>query len=369
MATEIFPPGDYIREELEARGWTQNDLAEILGRPVKLVNDIVNAKRGITRKTAEGLASAFETSPELWLNLESAYKATKANKAVDAVSRRAKIYAKAPVRDMVRRGWIEGTPDLDVLEYRVCTFLGVPDLEAEPQLGMAALTSLRDAGWTPAQIAWGFRAKQLARSLRVARYSEDRLKDALAQMRALLHAPEEIRHIPNILAGAGVRMVVVEPIPNTRIDGAALWLDDESPILALSMRLDRLSTFWHAAIHETDHLLHREGGVVEALFDSPEASGDRHVEDRANSFAANFLIPKAEMDDFIIRKGPAFSLTDIDGFAKRLEVHPSMVVSQLHHMGAWPQTHGNKFTEKARVIITGSTLTDGWGHGTPAIEE
>lgn len=44
----VFPPGDFIREELEARGWTQRDLAEILGRPIQAVNAIVNGKKEIT---------------------------------------------------------------------------------------------------------------------------------------------------------------------------------------------------------------------------------------------------------------------------------------------------------------------------------
>jgi len=29
---EVFPPGEFIREEIEARGWSQVELAEILGR-------------------------------------------------------------------------------------------------------------------------------------------------------------------------------------------------------------------------------------------------------------------------------------------------------------------------------------------------
>lgn len=50
VPAEVFPPGELIREELEARGWTQTDLAEILGRPLKLVNDIILGKRTITLK-------------------------------------------------------------------------------------------------------------------------------------------------------------------------------------------------------------------------------------------------------------------------------------------------------------------------------
>ncbi len=71
-SAEIFPPGDFVREELEARNWTQGDLASILARPLQLVNEIVLGKRAITPETAQGFANAFSTTPELWLNLEGA---------------------------------------------------------------------------------------------------------------------------------------------------------------------------------------------------------------------------------------------------------------------------------------------------------
>ena len=50
---EVFPPGDFIREELEARGWTQTDLATILGRPFQVVNAIINGRKAITSRTAQ----------------------------------------------------------------------------------------------------------------------------------------------------------------------------------------------------------------------------------------------------------------------------------------------------------------------------
>jgi len=51
---EVFAPGEFIREELEVRGWSQNDLAAILGRPPRVVSEVVTGKRAITPETAKG---------------------------------------------------------------------------------------------------------------------------------------------------------------------------------------------------------------------------------------------------------------------------------------------------------------------------
>jgi HTH-type transcriptional regulator / antitoxin HigA len=69
-----FPPGDIIREELEARGWTQSDLANVLGRPFQTVNSIVNGRKSIQPRMAVELAAAFGTSAEFWMNLEISYQ-------------------------------------------------------------------------------------------------------------------------------------------------------------------------------------------------------------------------------------------------------------------------------------------------------
>jgi HTH-type transcriptional regulator/antitoxin HigA len=48
VPAEVFMPGEYLRDELEARGWTQGDFARIIGRPVQVVNEIINGKKRIT---------------------------------------------------------------------------------------------------------------------------------------------------------------------------------------------------------------------------------------------------------------------------------------------------------------------------------
>jgi HTH-type transcriptional regulator/antitoxin HigA len=87
---QVFPPGDFLREELEAREWTQSTLAKILGRPLQSINAIVNGKKEITPQTAVELGAAFGTSPELWLNLETAYRLSLVKPADPAIVRRAK---------------------------------------------------------------------------------------------------------------------------------------------------------------------------------------------------------------------------------------------------------------------------------------
>ena len=69
---EVFPPGEYLRDELTACGWTQGDFARILGRPLQVMNEIVNGRKRITAETAKAIGLALDTGPELWLNLESA---------------------------------------------------------------------------------------------------------------------------------------------------------------------------------------------------------------------------------------------------------------------------------------------------------
>ena len=67
-------PGEVLRAEyLEPLGMTQVELADHLGIPLQRVNGIVRGKRAVTPETAWLLALAFGTTPEFWLNLQSAH--------------------------------------------------------------------------------------------------------------------------------------------------------------------------------------------------------------------------------------------------------------------------------------------------------
>lgn len=359
---EVFPPGEFIRDELDARGWTQGDLAQIMGRPVQAINELISGKKQITPETALGLARAFGDDDALyWLNLENVYRLSRAKPADEAVGRRGALYTRFPVRELVKRGWIEPSENLDVVEHRACRFYGIKNINEQPHFSHAAKAAQYDER-TPLQWAWLYRVSHLAGALEVRPYSDQKLRAALTKLRTLLVAPEEIRQVPGILSEAGVRFVIVEFLPGAKIDGAAFW-QGGVPVIAMSLRFDRVNNFWFVLRHEIEHILNKDGLVVDVeLAEALQRKDALPPEEiRANSAAAEFLVPKGELDSFIVRVRPLYSEQRILLFAKRLGVHPGLVVGQLQFREEVPYKHFQKFLVKVREIITQTALTDGWG--------
>ena len=356
---EAFAPGEYISEELEARGWSQLDLAEILGRPPQAVNEIIKGKRAVTPDTARGLASAFGTSAHVWMNLQSAYDLARTQQSEgDVVARKAKLYEFAPVGEMQKRGWIEKSSNFDVVEHQVRAFFN-EDVTA-------AARKSTSGDWTPPQRAWLMRAKQLAKKTHVTgRFSAKALQGALSALALLKADAEEIRKIPRVLSEAGIRFLIVAPLAHSKIDGACFWLSDNEPVVALSFRYDRVDWFWHTLMHELAHVKNGDGKVIATLdvrlvgADAITAGEKSPAEATADEFAVTFLVDRAEFDDFVDRT-PVFSRLKIEGFAKRIGVHPGIVVGQLQYRKLVPYTNFRPLLTSVKQFILGNVLTDGW---------
>ena len=94
----ITSPGDIVSAEIEARGWSQKDLADILSVSVQTVNKIIKGKSGITGDMAAALGAAFDCPPEFWLNLDARYNSLKFTDRVQVVLEKRKIYEEQPAQ-------------------------------------------------------------------------------------------------------------------------------------------------------------------------------------------------------------------------------------------------------------------------------
>ena len=76
IPAQCFHPGEYIKDEMEARGWDVAELAKRMSvheMPVELVVSLIECKQDITTNIAFGLRRAFGTSAGLWLNLQNTF--------------------------------------------------------------------------------------------------------------------------------------------------------------------------------------------------------------------------------------------------------------------------------------------------------
>jgi HTH-type transcriptional regulator/antitoxin HigA len=71
---EAFPPGEYLRDELQARGWTASEFARRLGISHGHLSALFTGQVPMSASLARGMAKALGTSSTLWLGLERAYR-------------------------------------------------------------------------------------------------------------------------------------------------------------------------------------------------------------------------------------------------------------------------------------------------------
>ena len=375
---EFKTPGQYIKALIEARGWTQRTLSVILGVDESLLNKIANDNRGIDAKMALLLGEVFEVEAEGFLHLQKEYDLAKAKIAMlpDAGrAKRVKIYGDLPISEMITRGWIsaDNMRNTFQVEKALVKFFRSDSIDNIEILPHAARKTSTLAPVSPVQLAWLYRVREIAEEMIVGKFSIQSVNNAVEKMKELLHSAEEIRKVPRILAEAGIRFLLVEALPSSKIDGACLWIEGKYPVVAMSLRYDRIDNFWFVLRHEIEHVIQKHGIdkiIIDAELEGEKASASpniSHEEWIANIAAAEFCVPQSKLASFIARKSPFFRESDILGFANTIHVHPGIIAGQLQHKtGRYDRFR--KHLVKVRHIVSYGAMVDGWGDIAPIDE-
>lgn len=365
---EVFPPGEYLRDELSARGWTQEEFAEIIGRSFKQVNELLSGKAALSAPMAQAIAAALGTSADVWMALEASYRLSLVEPTSEAIARRARLRNEFPVRELQKRGWIPKTNDMDKLEAAVCEFYQINSLEARLDLAHAAKRTSYDSELTRIQEAVLLRVHALANQVEIEAFAPDKVGPCLSKLRRLMRNAADIQQVPAVLAEAGIRYVVCEAFAGSKLDGLCTWLDDSKPVVAMTLRHDRIDNFWFVLRHELEHVIRGDGkdeSSGQVVIDDDLGAGDTAElparERVANEAAAEFLVPQQQLREFIVSAGAVLSKTLVAEFANSLGIHPGILVGQLQRaLQRW-----NLFRPwqvKIRQFITTAATTDGFGN-------
>ena len=359
-------PGAFVRAAMESKGWTQSDLAYALGSTTASINQIVSNKRAISHNMARALGTALDKSPEMFAHVQASWDVRNADEPDPSVQARARVLTKYPLREMIKRGWIDPDHGKGSLEDQICSFFEVSSLDDIPHMEHSAKKTDYDEV-PPAQLAWLFRVRQIASEMNFIRFDRAKLIEAVEQFHAMREDAELIRRVPRLLAEAGVRFVVIEALSNSAIDGVCFWLTPHAPVLGMSLRFDRIDNFWFVLRHECAHIIHGHGKVHAIVDTDLQAKGRQPIneeEDLANMDAADFCVPSKDMLSFYLRKRPMFSERDVVAFASRMKVHPGLVVGQLQHMTN-RYDFLRRYLVKVKSHLANAMMMDGWGDVVP----
>jgi len=367
-ARKVFPVSKHIKDELLARGWTQSDLAYVMGRKPSEISSLMVGRRQLSTELAQELGVVLGGGAERWLQIDAAYRLSQTDYVDQAVLLRSELFS-FPIKEMQKRRWIAETRDAEELRQELERFFGDGTL-AQPRsdsyelpLRTAFKRTIKESSLNNAEKAWLARASQLAQVCPVADFNENNIPPLKRELRRLAAKTQAAHRVPELLKGAGIRYVVVEPLPTVKIDGAAFWLDTNSPVIAMSLRFDNIGSFWFALMHEVDHIEHKDA----FSFDDLQSKATDEKEERASRNAANELVPEHELAEFIRACTPRYSEARINNLATRLQIHPGIIVGQLQHRHELSYAAHRKLLTKIRDLVTRFAVTDGWGQPVPQL--
>lgn len=321
-------PVDALELRMEEHGLSPHDLVPYLGSPSR-VSDVLARKRSLTLPMARALNRHLgipadvllrePNPPEMWDDDH---------------------WRRFPLRAMANRGWIPKVPGLphharEVMEQLLARAGTRPDSAA-----LFRRTGLRANAKSDSYAlqAWCWQAMALAnRHCPRAEYVPGTIDlKVLRRIARLSRHRDGPRRAAHLLADLGIPFVALSHLPRTYLDGAALQLIDGRPVIALTLRHDRLDNFWFCLLHELAHVgrhmdydnptaflddqsLRRAGPVVE---DPREAEADEWAEEA--------LIPGDawEASDVSIRP----TAINVLHFAEELGVHPAIVAGRVRFM-------------------------------------
>jgi HTH-type transcriptional regulator/antitoxin HigA len=348
---EQFPidlpdPVEAIKFRMEQQDFRQKDLVPFIGSAPK-VSEVLKGQRQLSlnmiRKLHEGLGIPYEV-----LIQDPVHKDV-IDQDIDWVA--------FPLSDMRKRGYLEGfNGSLQELKEYASEWVGrllksVPGgFDLQPaMLRTTAHMRSNDKETDPYALwAWQVRVLQRAQEVQLPkRYEAGTVHIEWMRNLAQLSWSEKGPELAiEFLNRSGIHLIVEPHLPKTYLDGAVCVNDAGDPVVALTLRHDRLDTFWFTLMHELAHIaLHIDGGA-RWFIDDLDASNCDEEEAEADALAQQALIPSEHLQHL-----KSHDPESVRHLAEKLNVATCIVAGRLRHEMGDHQMFGKLFRDKVRGVF------------------
>lgn len=330
--TEAFPidlpdPVSAIRFRMEQQGLKNRDLIPYIGSAPK-VSEVLSGQRSLSLTMIRNLVQGLGIPAEVLIGKPGAKLPS------DAALQQGRHF---PIAEMVKRGWFAGFQGTlaeakNQLEDLLNRFVG--SLGPNALIPAMNRQHVRDGSTQDlhALTAWRIRVATLALRETLPAYKPGTVTAAflreLARLSYLNSGPVLAKEFLN---KNGIHLICEPHLPKTHLDGAALRLPDGSPVVALTLRFDRLDNFWFTLFHELAHVaLHLYDADVDAFFDDLTDAGKKDkCESEADKLASESLIPVSDWKAARLKKNsPTVSVIT---FAENLRISPAIPAGRVRY--------------------------------------
>lgn len=236
---------------------------------------------------------------------------------------------KFPIKEMLKRKWLL-SGNIDPISAIKAWFT---DLFGNEQYELALHRKFSFNGNFPSEyslFAWQIqvlkRAKEITKQSEVPQFSKD--SSWVNQLVRISTDPKGPLKAQEFLLSKGIILIVEPHLPSTYLDGAAMLLPNTfTPVIALTLRHDRLDNFWFVLLHELGHVFLHLNDERIAIFDEDVGMTTDQIEIEADKFALNNLIPAEQWDICMCR----FYLNEatLKEDAENFNIHPSIIAGRI----------------------------------------
>lgn len=323
---ELPSPIEAIKFRMEQMGLEQRDLIPFIGSRAR-VSEVLNGKRPLTLTMMRALHTGLGIPAAVLLRED--VTEIEASPEFD--------WNRFPLRKMASYGWIDAPKRIlakhaeSLMESFTAPLGGI---RANSGALLRRTRTMRSGRQMDpyALEAWCMRVRirvlesEVKKKFRAEEIDEDVFREIAtlsANPNGPLRAAEAMREL-------GIHFVVERHLPKTHLDGAALLSERGEPIIALTLRHDRLDAFWFCLLHELAHVVRHlnptMGGCIDDM-DTPSSGSE--VEREADRMAREALVPSR-----IFRRSRAYSVRSVAAavdLASTLNVHPAVVAGRIRH--------------------------------------
>lgn len=320
-----------IQFRMEQADMTARDLIPFIGSRAK-VSEVLSGKRSLTLPMARALHEHLGIPADVLLQQPGSGE----DKLVEILE-----YERFPLKAMAKRGWVRDMPRID--DHARELIQDLVHRAGGTDVASATLYRKNDHTRTNAKTdpyalkAWCWQVLAEANdNLPKASYKPGTVtQDFLRELAQLSWSEEGPRLAKEYLANHGIPLVILEHLPRTYLDGAALRLADGRPVVAMTLRYDRIDHFWFSLLHELAHVgRHMESGQADSFIDdlnlrNAQSAQTDPREAEADEWAEEALIPRNVWQTSLVREAPTpASVVDL---ARSLRIHPAIVAGKVRY--------------------------------------